>query len=166
MHVVTVNDYLAQRDANWMRVVHEALGLQVGCITNEMDDDQRRGEYAKDITYATNNELGFDYLRDNMKYRLEDMVQRGHGFAIVDEVDSILIDEARTPLIISGPLEDRSDLYVAIDKLVPKLGEEDFEIDEKPVRSISAKRAMSIWKLCCRKPVYCPMTVRFTIFTM
>ena len=140
VHVVTVNDYLAQRDANWMRVVHEALGLQVGCITNEMDDDQRRGEYAKDITYATNNELGFDYLRDNMKYRLEDMVQRGHGFAIVDEVDSILIDEARTPLIISGPLEDRSDLYVAIDKLVPKLGAEDFEIDEK-TRSVNLSEA-------------------------
>ena len=102
VHVVTVNDYLAQRDADWMRVVHEALGLSVGCIVHDMDDEARKRAYAADITYATNNELGFDYLRDNMKYARADMCQRGHGFAIVDEVDSILIDEARTPLIISG----------------------------------------------------------------
>ncbi len=131
VHVVTVNDYLAQRDADWMRVVHEALGLSVGCIVHDMDDEARKSAYAADITYATNNELGFDYLRDNMKYARADMCQRGHGFAIVDEVDSILIDEARTPLIISGPLEDRTDLYVGIDKLVPQLGEEDYELDEK-----------------------------------
>ena len=131
VHVVTVNDYLAQRDADWMRVVHEALGLSVGCIVHDMDDDARKEAYAADITYATNNELGFDYLRDNMKYARADMCQRGHGFAIVDEVDSILIDEARTPLIISGPLEDRTDLYVGIDKLVPQLGEDDYELDEK-----------------------------------
>ena len=131
VHVVTVNDYLAQRDANWMRVVHEALGLSVGCIVHDMDDEARKRAYAADITYATNNELGFDYLRDNMKYARADMCQRGHGFAIVDEVDSILIDEARTPLIISGPLEDRTDLYVGIDKLVPQLGEDDYELDEK-----------------------------------
>ena len=131
VHVVTVNDYLAQRDADWMRVVHEALGLSVGCIIHDMDDEARKAAYAADITYATNNELGFDYLRDNMKYARAEMCQRGHGFAIVDEVDSILIDEARTPLIISGPLEDRTDLYVGIDKLVPQLGEEDYELDEK-----------------------------------
>ena len=131
VHVVTVNDYLAQRDADWMRVVHEALGLSVGCIIHDMDDEARKAAYAADITYATNNELGFDYLRDNMKYARAEMCQRGHGFAIVDEVDSILIDEARTPLIISGPLEDRTDLYVGIDKLVPLLGEEDYELDEK-----------------------------------
>ena len=131
VHVVTVNDYLAQRDADWMRVVHEALGLSVGCIVHDMDDEARKRAYSADITYATNNELGFDYLRDNMKYARADMCQRGHGFAIVDEVDSILIDEARTPLIISGPLEDRTDLYVGIDKLVPQLGEDDYELDEK-----------------------------------
>ena len=131
VHVVTVNDYLAQRDANWMRQVHEAMGLRVSCITHEMDDDERKHAYAADITYATNNELGFDYLRDNMKYSLEEMSQRGHGFAIVDEVDSILIDEARTPLIISGPLEDKSDLYVSIDALAPQLTPEDYELDEK-----------------------------------
>ena len=131
VHVVTVNDYLAQRDADWMRVVHEALGLSIGCIVHDMDDEARKRAYAADITYATNNELGFDYLRDNMKYARADMCQRGHGFAIVDEVDSILIDEARTPLIISGPLEDRTDLYVGIDKLVPQLGEDDYELDEK-----------------------------------
>ena len=131
VHVVTVNDYLAKRDADWMRQVHEKLGLTVGCITNELDDEGRKAAYACDITYATNNELGFDYLRDNMKYSLAEMVQRGHGFAIVDEVDSILIDEARTPLIISGPLEDKTDLYVGIDKLVPLLAEDDYELDEK-----------------------------------
>ena len=131
VHVVTVNDYLAQRDADWMRVVHEALGLSVGCIVHDMDDEARKEAYAADITYATNNELGFDYLRDNMKYARAEMCQRGHGFAIVDEVDSILIDEARTPLIISGPLEDRTDLYVGIDKLVPQLAAEDYELDEK-----------------------------------
>ena len=131
VHVVTVNDYLAQRDADWMRVVHEALGLSVGCIVHNMDDEARKRAYAADITYATNNELGFDYLRDNMKYARAEMCQRGHGFAIVDEVDSILIDEARTPLIISGPLEDRTDLYVGIDKLVPQLAAEDYELDEK-----------------------------------
>ena len=136
VHVVTVNDYLAERDAGWMRGVHEALGLRVGCIKHDMDDTERKDAYAADITYATNNELGFDYLRDNMKYALDEMTQRGHAFAIVDEVDSILIDEARTPLIISGPLEDRSDLYVAIDRLIPNLTEDDYELEEK-TRSVS-----------------------------
>ncbi|HHN66579.1 MAG TPA: preprotein translocase subunit SecA [Thermopetrobacter sp.] len=131
VHVVTVNDYLAKRDAEWMRPVYEKLGLTVGVIVNELDDDQRREAYAADVTYATNNELGFDYLRDNMKYHLEEMVQRDHHYAIVDEVDSILIDEARTPLIISGPLEDKSDLYNAVDKLIPQLDDDDYEVDEK-----------------------------------
>jgi preprotein translocase subunit SecA len=131
VHVVTVNDYLAKRDAEWMGQVYKFLGLSVGVIVHGLDDEQRKKEYDCDVTYATNNELGFDYLRDNMKYRLEDMVQRGHIFAIVDEVDSILIDEARTPLIISGPLEDRSDFYNTIDAYIPKLTKADYEVDEK-----------------------------------
>lgn len=131
VHVVTVNDYLARRDAEWMGQVHEFLGLRVGCILHELDDAQRREQYAADITYGTNNELGFDYLRDNMKYSLAQMTQRGHHFAIVDEVDSILIDEARTPLIISGPTEDNSGLYTTIDGFIPELSEEHYELDEK-----------------------------------
>ena len=107
VHVVTVNDYLARRDSEWMGEIYKFLGLTVGVIVHGMDDEQRKSAYDADVTYGTNNELGFDYLRDNMKYRMEDMVQRGHIYAIVDEVDSILIDEARTPLIISGPLDDR-----------------------------------------------------------
>ncbi|AHB47950.1 preprotein translocase subunit SecA [Hyphomicrobium nitrativorans NL23] len=131
VHVVTVNDYLASRDAEWMGRVYRFLGLTVGNIVHGLDDDERKAAYACDVTYATNNELGFDYLRDNMKLRKDDMVQRGHFFAIVDEVDSILIDEARTPLIISGPLEDRADLYMAVDKHIPKLTPEHYELDEK-----------------------------------
>ena len=134
VHVVTVNDYLAKRDAEWMAKVYNALGMTVGSIVHGLTDDERREAYACDITYATNNELGFDYLRDNMKQRIEDMVQRGHHFAIVDEVDSILIDEARTPLIISGPTEDKSELYNAINELIPQLTEEHYEIDEKTRR--------------------------------
>src|SRR5262249_10557383 len=107
------------------------LGLTVGVIVHGLDDDERRRQYARDVTYGTNNELGFDYLRDNMKYRLEDMVQRGHVYAIVDEGDSILVDEARTPLIISGPLDDRSDFYNTIDTFIPKLDKSDYEVDEK-----------------------------------
>ncbi|HZK91533.1 MAG TPA: preprotein translocase subunit SecA [Stellaceae bacterium] len=131
VHVVTVNDYLAHRDAEWMGQIYNTLGMNVGCIVHDLDDPQRRQQYLCDITYGTNNELGFDYLRDNMKFRLEDMVQRPFSYAIVDEVDSILIDEARTPLIISGPTEDNSELYNRIDKLIPPLGDEDFEKDEK-----------------------------------
>jgi preprotein translocase subunit SecA len=131
VHVVTVNDYLARRDANWMGKVYSALGLTTGIIVHGLSDEQRRQAYACDVTYGTNNELGFDYLRDNMKYHLEEMVQRGHNFAIVDEVDSILVDEARTPLIISGPSEDKSDLYNALDRFIPQLNAEDFELDEK-----------------------------------
>ena len=131
VHVVTVNDYLAKRDAEWMGQIYNFLGLTVGVIVHGLDDEQRKAAYDADVTYGTNNELGFDYLRDNMKYRLEDMVQRGHIFAIVDEVDSILIDEARTPLIISGPLDDRSEFYNTIDTYIPKLEKGDYEVDEK-----------------------------------
>ncbi|MGD0023712.1 MAG: preprotein translocase subunit SecA [Xanthobacteraceae bacterium] len=131
VHVVTVNDYLAARDAEWMGQIYKFLGLTVGVIVHGLDDEQRKREYDCDVTYGTNNELGFDYLRDNMKYRLEDMVQRKHVYGIVDEVDSILIDEARTPLIISGPLDDRSDFYNTIDAYIPKLDKTDYEVDEK-----------------------------------
>src|ERR1043166_2361785 len=146
VHVGTVNAYLAKRDAEWMGQIYGFLGLTVGTIVHGLDDDERKKQYACDVTYGTNNELGFDYLRDNMKYRLEDMVQRGgeerqkrlaetgsgpHVYAIVDEVDSILIDEARTPLIISRPLEDRSDFYNTIDSYIPALDKEDYEVDEK-----------------------------------
>ena len=131
VHVVTVNDYLARRDSEWMGQIYEFLGLKVGVIVHGIDDDQRRAAYACDVTYGTNNELGFDYLRDNMKYELTQMVQRGHSYAIVDEVDSILVDEARTPLIISGPLDDRSDFYNTIDGFVPPLDKSDYEVDEK-----------------------------------
>ncbi len=130
-HVVTVNDYLARRDAEWMGRVYKFLGLTVGVIVPGLSDEERRLAYAADVTYSTNNELGFDYLRDNMKFRLEEMVQRPFNFAIVDEVDSILIDEARTPLIISGPAEDSSELYRSVNVLIPKLDEDDFEKDEK-----------------------------------
>ncbi len=131
VHVVTVNDYLATRDSEWMGQIYKFLGLTVGVIVHGIDDEERKKAYECDVTYGTNNELGFDYLRDNMKYRLEDMVQRGHSYAIVDEVDSILVDEARTPLIISGPLDDRSDFYNTIDAFIPSLDKTDYEIDEK-----------------------------------
>ncbi len=146
VHVVTVNDYLAKRDAEWMGRIYKFLGLSVGIIVHDLDDQERRANYAADITYGTNNEYGFDYLRDNMKFRLEDCAQRGHNFAIVDEVDSILVDEARTPLIISGPSEESTDKYYKINRIIPKLtrGEEikgkepgesyttgDYTVDEK-----------------------------------
>ncbi len=132
VHIITVNDYLARRDAEWMGPLYRALGLTVGVIVHDLDDAQRRAAYGADITYGTNNEFGFDYLRDNMKYDLGDCVQRGHHFAVVDEVDSILIDEARTPLIISGPAEESTDKYYRIDKIIPKLIQEiDHTIDEK-----------------------------------
>lgn len=140
VHVVTVNDYLAKRDAEWMGKLYRFLGLSTGIIVHGLDDDERRAAYASDVTYATNNELGFDYLRDNMKYERAHMVQRPHFYAIVDEVDSILIDEARTPLIISGPLDDRSDFYNTIDQYIPRLSKEDYEVDEKQ-RSVSMTEA-------------------------
>ena len=140
VHVVTVNDYLATRDSEWMGQIYGFLGLKTGVIVHGLDDEQRKAAYDCDVTYGTNNELGFDYLRDNMKYRMEDMVQRGHIYAIVDEVDSILIDEARTPLIISGPLEDRSEFYNTIDAYIPKLDKTDYEVDEKQ-RAVSLTEA-------------------------
>jgi preprotein translocase subunit SecA len=140
VHVVTVNDYLARRDADWMGEIYKYLGLTVGCIVHGLDDDQRRSQYACDVTYATNNELGFDYLRDNMKFQIESMVQRSFHYAIVDEVDSILIDEARTPLIISGPTEDSSELYISVNRLIPELADTDFEKDEK-ARAVSFTEA-------------------------
>ena len=152
VHVVTVNDYLAKRDAEWMGQIYKFLGLSVGVIVHGLTDEERRVNYAADVTYGTNNEFGFDYLRDNMKYSLEQMTQRGHHYAIVDEVDSILVDEARTPLIISGPTEDQSELYKKVDALIPSLrapsktlaadgkteieDKGDFELDEKQ-RSVS-----------------------------
>ncbi|RVD34348.1 preprotein translocase subunit SecA, partial [Mesorhizobium sp. M4A.F.Ca.ET.020.02.1.1] len=136
VHVVTVNDYLATRDSEWMGRIYKFLGLTVGVIVHGLSDEERRTAYAADVTYATNNELGFDYLRDNMKYERAQMVQRGHSYAIVDEVDSILVDEARTPLIISGPLEDRSEMYNTIDAFMLKLDPADYEIDEKQKTSI------------------------------
>jgi len=131
VHVVTVNDYLAKRDSDWMGQIYRFLGLSVGCIVHGLNDEERREAYAADITYGTNNEFGFDYLRDNMKYALNAMTQRGHVYAIVDEVDSILIDEARTPLIISGPTEDLTEMYRAVDTLMPNLVASDYDLDEK-----------------------------------
>ncbi|MBD3665280.1 preprotein translocase subunit SecA [Sulfitobacter aestuariivivens] len=131
VHIVTVNEYLVKRDAEWMGKVFNALGLTCGAVWSNMPEDEKRAAYNCDITYATNNELGFDYLRDNMKASLDEIMQKHHNFAIVDEVDSILIDEARTPLVISGPAQDRSELYVTIDKLIPSLSDEHFELDEK-----------------------------------
>src|SRR5690242_9927131 len=146
VHVVTVNDYLAHRDSEWMGRIYKGLGMSVGVIVHDLDDEERKENYNCDITYGTNNEFGFDYLRDNMKFRIEDCTQRGHHFAIVDEVDSILVDEARTPLIISGPSEESTDKYYKVNRIIPKLvrGEEiegkepgekyttgDYTIDEK-----------------------------------
>ena len=136
VHIVTVNDYLAKRDSDWMGKIYSRLGLKTGCITNDLDDSGRKTNYSLDITYATNNELGFDYLRDNMKYDLSEMVQRKRDFCIVDEVDSILIDESRTPLIISGGIEDKSDQYFLSNKFVKILDQKDFELDEKNSNAI------------------------------
>ena len=136
VHIVTVNDYLAKRDSEWMGKIYNHLGLKTGCITNELDDIEREQNYNSDITYATNNELGFDYLRDNMKYSFSEMVQKSRDFCIVDEVDSILIDESRTPLIISGGIEDRSDQYFLADKFINVLEKKDFELDEKNKNAI------------------------------
>ena len=131
VHIVTVNDYLAKRDADWMGKVYAQLGMTTGVVYPFQSAEEKRAAYRCDVTYATNNELGFDYLRDNMRATIDDMMQRGHHFAIVDEVDSILIDEARTPLIISGPSQDRSELYITLDKFIPELAAEHFKLDEK-----------------------------------
>jgi preprotein translocase subunit SecA len=140
VHVVTVNDYLARRDSEWMGQVYRFLGMSVGTIVHGLSDEERKAAYAADITYGTNNEFGFDYLRDNMKYSLDTMSQRGHAYAIVDEVDSILIDEARTPLIISGPTEDQTEMYRAVDAVMPNLVKDDYELDEKQ-RTVSLTEA-------------------------
>ena len=131
VHIVTVNDYLAKRDSEWMGEIFKFLGLKVGVIYSGQNDEEKQEAYSADITYGTNNEFGFDYLRDNMKHSTDQMFQKKRNFAIVDEVDSILIDEARTPLIISGMIEDKSDLYVKIDRLIPKIEDKDIDIDEK-----------------------------------
>ena len=136
VHIVTVNDYLAKRDSEWMGKIYNFLGLKTGCITSQLDDLERKENYSCDITYATNNELGFDYLRDNMKYDINEMVQREHNYCIVDEVDSILIDESRTPLIISGRVEDKSNFYVSSNNFISRLQKNDYEIDEKNKNAI------------------------------
>ena len=136
VHIVTVNDYLAKRDSEWMRKIYNFLGVSVGCITSDLDDQLRKKNYDCDITYGTNNELGFDYLRDNMKYEISDIVQRDHNFCIVDEVDSILIDESRTPLIISGRVEDKSNLYLTANDFVKRLQKDDYDLDEKNKNAI------------------------------
>ena len=154
VHIVTVNDYLAKRDSEWMGKVYNYLGLTTGCITNDIDDIERKKNYNCDITYATNNELGFDYLRDNMKYDLEEMVQRDHNFCIVDEVDSILIDESRTPLIISGKLDDKTTLYVPSNEFIKHLQKNDFELDEKNKNAILTDLGIDkIEKLAMQKKI-------------
>jgi preprotein translocase subunit SecA len=154
VHIVTVNDYLAKRDSEWMGKVYNYLGLTTGCITNDIDDIERKKNYNCDITYATNNELGFDYLRDNMKYDLEEMVQRDHNFCIVDEVDSILIDESRTPLIISGKLDDKTTLYVTSNEFIKHLQKNDFELDEKNKNAILTDLGIDkIEKLAMQKKI-------------
>jgi len=154
VHIVTVNDYLAKRDSEWMGKVFNFLGTSTGCITNNLDDTQRRENYKCDITYATNNELGFDYLRDNMKYELSDMVQRDHNYCIVDEVDSILIDESRTPLIISGKLEDKTNLYPISNEFIKHLQKNDFELDEKNKNAILTDQGIDkIEKLSIQKKI-------------
>ena len=153
VHVVTVNDYLAQRDSATMARLYGFLGLTTGVIVHGLSDEERKEAYACDITYATNNELGFDYLRDNMKYERAQMVQRGHYYAIVDEVDSILVDEARTPLIISGPLDDRSDLYTTIDAFIPHARrKKTTRSTRSSARPTSPKSALRSSKTCCATP--------------
>ena len=154
VHIVTVNDYLAKRDSEWMGKVFNYLGVSTGCITNELEDHIRKKNYALDITYATNNELGFDYLRDNMKYELQDMVQRNHNYCIVDEVDSILIDESRTPLIISGKLEDKTTLYETANSFLIHLQKNDYELDEKNKNVILTDNGVDkIEKLALKKNI-------------
>ena len=154
VHIVTVNDYLARRDSAWMGKVFDYLGISTGCITNDLDDIERKKNYSCDITYATNNELGFDYLRDNMKYELEEMVQRNHNFCIVDEVDSILIDESRTPLIISGKLDDKTTLYLTSNEFVKHLQKNDYELDEKNKNAILTDAGIDkIEKLAVQKKI-------------
>src|SRR5579864_8882990 len=176
-HVVTVNDYLAHRDAEWMGRIYKALGMSVGIIVHDLDDEERKENYNCDITYGTNNEYGFDYLRDNMKFRIEDCVQRGHHFGIVDEVDSILVDEARTPLIISGPSEESTDKYYKVNRIIPKLvrgeviegkepGEKyttgDFTVDEKHrAVGMTEEGVLKVEKLLGLPNLYDPAYIEF-----
>ena len=162
VHVVTVNDYLAKRDAAWMGAIYEFLGLSVGFIVHDLNDEERRVQYACDVTYGTNNEFGFDYLRDNMKYSMAEMVQRGHYYAIVDEVDSILIDEARTPLIISGPLDDRSELYDAIDTFIPKLEQGRFRARREDPRRDADRSRQRACRAAARPRPTCSRATPFT----
>src|SRR5215831_10400693 len=177
VHVVTVNDYLAHRDAEWMGRIYKGLGMSVGVIVHDLDDEERKEAYNCDITYGTNNEYGFDYLRDNMKFRIEDCVQREHNFAIVDEVDSILVDEARTPLIISGPSEESTDKYYKVNRIIPKLvrgeviegrepGEKyttgDYTIDEKHKTSaLTEEGVFKVEKLLSLGNLYDPANIEF-----
>ena len=142
VHVVTVNDYLAKRDSEWMGKIFQQLGISTGCVVSNLEDYERKKNYDCEVTYGTNNEFGFDYLRDNMKYDLKDMVQREHHFCIVDEVDSILIDESRTPLVISGRVEDKSELYTVANEFVTKLKKDDYELDEKNKNAILTDRGV------------------------
>ncbi|EMO24980.1 SecA cross-linking domain protein [Leptospira interrogans serovar Bataviae str. HAI135] len=161
VHVVTVNDYLAKRDANWMKPIYDFLGISVGVIQHDMDYEQRKLAYDADITYGTNNEFGFDYLRDNMVSHKDHKVQRSHFFAIVDEVDSILIDEARTPLIISGSSDEATDKYVRVNKIIPKLSEgEDFEVDEKARNVLLTEKGVShVEEILSIENLYAPENV-------
>jgi len=159
VHIVTVNDYLAQRDADWMGPVYRFLGCKVGVVQSQQSAQDKREAYLSDVCYGTNNEFGFDYLRDNLALRAEDQAQRGLAFAIVDEVDSILIDEARTPLIISGPAEESTDLYRRMDQVAPRLCKQeqedapgDFTLDERPAKPTSRMRATSMWSDCWPRP--------------
>src|ERR1700688_4008909 len=177
VHVVTVNDYLAKRDSEWMGRIYKFLGMSVGVIVHDLDDEERRQSYNCDITYGTNNELGFDYLRDNMKFRISDCVQRGHHFAIVDEVDSILIDEARTPLIISGPSEESTDKYYKVNRVIPRLvrgeviegkepGEKyttgDYTIDEKhKSAALTEEGVLKVEKLLGITNLYDPENIEY-----
>src|ERR1700682_2910689 len=177
VHVITVNDYLAKRDSEWMGRLYKALGLRVGVIVHDLDDQERKDAYSADITYGTNNEFGFDYLRDNMKFRLEDCVQRPHSYAIVDEVNSILIDEARTPLIISGPSEESTDKYYKINRIIPKLvrgeviegkepGEKyttgDFTVDEKhKTAALTEEGVLKVEKLLNVGNLYDPANIEY-----
>ena len=154
VHIVTVNDYLAKRDSEWMGRVYNFLGISTGCVTSNLDDNERKKNYSYDITYGTNNELGFDYLRDNMKYDFSEMVQRKHNYCIVDEVDSILIDESRTPLIISGKVEDKTNLYELSNEMVKKLDFSDFELDEKNKSAILNDTGVIKLKNCLPKKMF------------
>ena len=167
VHIVTTNDYLAQRDSEWMGTIHRFLGLTVGCLISDLDDEERKAAYNCDITYATNNELGFDYLRDNMRFNPEDMVQRGHNFAIIDEVDSILIDEARTPLIISGPTNDNSKLYEQITSIIPLLKESDYQIEEKEKSALLTEEGIdNIEKILQQNNIINPKSQLFDVENM